>query len=68
MRESNTVKLLDVTTNNKLKFDERTSNVCIKAQRKLTVLIRIRKYLDFNNLRILFKIFFESQFKYCLLR
>ena len=30
------------------------SNVCKKAQRKLTVLTRIKKYLDF-----------DSQFKYC---
>ena len=27
--------------------------------------MRIRKYLDFNKTRILFKRFFESQFKYC---
>ena len=32
---------------------------------KLSALMRIRKYLDFNKTRILFKGFFESQFKYC---
>ena len=32
---------------------------------KFSVLMRIRKYLDFNKTRILFKGFFESQFKYC---
>ena len=37
----------------------------MKAQRKLSVLARIRKYLDFNKLRTIFKTFFESQFKYC---
>ena len=63
--ESRTVKLLGITIDNELKFDEHISNVCDKAQRKLTVLTRIKKYLDFNKLRLLFKTFFDSQFKYC---
>ena len=63
--ESRTVKLLGITIDNELKFDEYISNVCKKAQKKLTVLTRIKKYLDFNKLRLLFKIFFDSQFKYC---
>ena len=63
--ESRTVKLLGITIDNELKFDEYISNVCKKGQRKLTVLTRIKKYLDFNKLRHLFKTFFDSQFKYC---
>ena len=63
--ESRTVKLLGVTIDNELKFDEYISNVCKKAQRKLTVLTRIKKYLDFKKLRLLLKTFFDSQFKYC---
>ena len=63
--ESRTVKLLGITIDNELKHDEYISNVCKKAQRKLTVLTRIKKYLDFNKLRLLFKTFFDSQFKYC---
>ena len=39
--ESRTVKLLGITTDNELKFDEYISNVCQKAQTKLTVLKRI---------------------------
>ena len=46
--ESRTVKLLSVTIHNELKFDEYISNVCKKAQRKLTVLTRMKKYLDFK--------------------
>ena len=60
-----TVKLLGITIDNELKFDEHLTNICIKANRKLTVLTRMRKYLDFNKVRLLFKSFFESQFKYC---
>ena len=63
--ESRTVKLLGVTIDNELKFDEYTSSVCKKAQRKLAVLTRIKKYLDFKKLRLLLKTFFDSQFKYC---
>ena len=63
--ESRTVKLVRITIDNELKFDEHISNVYMKAQRKLTVLTRIKKYLDFDKLRTLFKTFFESWFKYC---
>ena len=63
--ESKTVKLLGITIDNELKFDEHISNVYMKAQRKLTVLMRMKKYQDFDKLRILFNTFFESQFKYC---
>ena len=63
--ESRTVKLLGITIDNELKFDVHISNICKKAQRKLTILMRLKKYVDFEKLRILFKTFFESQFKYC---
>ena len=39
--ESRTVKLLGITIDNELKLDEYISNICKKAQRKLTVLTRI---------------------------
>ena len=60
-----TVKLLEITINNELKFDEHLTNICLKANRKLTVFTKIRKYFDFNKVRLLFKSLFESQFKYC---
>ena len=63
--ETRTVKLLGITIDNDLKFDEHLNNVCLKANRKLSALMRKRKYLDFNKTRILFKGFFESHFKYC---
>ena len=40
--ESRTVKLLGATIDNELKFDEYISNVCKKAQRKLSVLTRTK--------------------------
>ena len=61
------VKLLGLTIDNELKFDVHLNNVCLKASRKLSALTRIRKYLNFNKTRVLFKGFFESQFKHCSL-
>ena len=63
--EARTVKLLGITIDNELKFDEHSNNVCLKANMKLSAVMRLRKYLHFNKTRILFKGCFESQFKYC---
>ena len=62
--ENRTVKLLGITIDNELKFDEHLSNVCLKANTKLSALMRIKKYSDFKKIRILFDGFFEAQFKF----
>ena len=62
---SKTVKLLDITIDNKLSFNEHVTNICKKANQKLHALARIAKYLDHNKLKIIMKTFFESQFNYC---
>ena len=61
--ESNKVKLLGVTVYNKLKFDSHVANICFKANQKLSILSRMAGLLTFDIKRILFKAFFESQFK-----
>ena len=66
--ETGTVKLLRRTIDNELKFDEHIKHVCLKANRKLSALMRIRRFLEFNKTRMLFKGYFESQFKYCPLK
>ena len=43
--ETRTVKILGITIDNKLKFDEHLHNVCLKANRKLSALMRIKKFL-----------------------
>ena len=63
--ESNDVKLLGIPLHNNLKFDKHVSNICSKANRKLSALTRVAKFLPFKKRRILFKAFNESQFKYC---
>ena len=59
------VKLLGVTIDNKLNFDEHVHKICKKASQKLHALARISKYLDKNKLRVIMKTFIESQFNYC---
>ena len=61
-----TVKLLGLSIYSRLKYDH-LRDICMKANRKLSVLARVREYLDIDTMRISFKTFFESQFKYCLL-
>ena len=60
-----TVKLLGVTINNTLKFNEHVDNIFKKGNNKLHALARIAKHPSPNKLRILMKTFIESQFNYC---
>ena len=46
-------------------FDSHISNICFKANQKLSVLSSLAGLLTFDRKRVLFKAFFESQFKYC---
>ena len=55
--ESNDVKLLGITLGNNLKFDKHVSNICSKANRKLSALTRVAKFLPFKKRLILFKAF-----------
>ena len=61
----NSVKLLGVTIDNELKFNEHISNICKKANQKLHALARVSKYMSQEKLRVLMKAFIESQFGYC---
>ena len=65
IQDSKEVYLLGVTIDNDLKFDKHISNLCLKANRKLSALRRMGRYLSFEKKRILYKSFVESQFKYC---
>ena len=51
--ELNNVKLLGVNIDRDLKFNGHMLNICSKANRKLTILSRMFKYLTFEKKRIL---------------
>ena len=59
------MKLLGVTIDNELKFDEHVSKLCKKASQKLHALARVSNYMSQDKLRMLMKAFVESQFGYC---
>ena len=61
----NSVKLLGVTIDNKLNFNNHVSIICKKTSQKLHALARISNLMNKDKLRILMKAFIESQFGYC---
>ena len=63
--ESYQEKLLGLTIDKNLNFNEHLSNVCKKASKKVTALARLAKIVPFEKKRLLFKSFIESQFSYC---
>ena len=58
-------KLLGITIDNKLTFDEHISRLCNKASQKLHALARIATYMNLSKRRIIMKAFISSQFGYC---
>ena len=58
---SSSVKLLGVTIDNKLNFDEHVTKLCKKASQKIHALARISNYMSQDKLRILMKAFIEFQ-------
>ena len=63
--KSDTEKLLGVKFDKKLTFDDHISDICKKADRKISVLARVRRYIVIATKRILMNDFFTSQFSYC---
>ena len=59
--EENKVKLLGITIDTELIVYSNILNICSKANKKLGVLCRLKK---FKQRRILFRWLFEAQFKY----
>ena len=58
-------KLLGVTLDSKLTFEQHVSNLCQKVSNKLYALSRIAHYMDHARLRMLMTSFINSQFQYC---
>ena len=59
------VKLLGITLDNELKFNEHVSNLCRKASQKIHALARVSRYMDIGKRRLIMKAFIESHFGYC---
>ena len=65
IKNSNCEKLLGITIDNQLSFNDHVSYLCKKASQKLHALCRISKYMKTDQLRITMNAFVNSQFGYC---
>ena len=58
-------KISDVKFNSKLRFDQRITDLCKRASRKIHVLARGTSFMNLSKRRFLMNSFFKSQFNYC---
>ena len=65
LKHSSHKKILGVTIDNKLSFDEHIINICKTANKKLNALSRINHYMKQNQKEILLSSFIISHFSYC---
>ena len=65
LKQSNHEKILVVTVDNKLSFDEHIINIYKTANKKLNALSRINHYMKQNQKKILLSSFIISHFSYC---
>ena len=65
IQNSTSQKLLGVTIDRHLNFNEHASNLCKTASLKIIALARIFPYITLNEKRTLMKAYFMSQFGYC---
>ena len=63
--KKNQVKLLGITIDNELKFDDHITKICCKANSKLSALSQLARYLSMKQKTLLYMSFIEAQFKYC---
>ena len=61
-------KLLGITTDNDLKFEDHINNICGKDSAKISALWRIAPYTDLAKRKQRINAFFKSQFSYSLLK
>jgi len=64
LKPSTTVKLLGITIDSKLSFKEHILDLCKKANWSVRCLFRIRKFLIFNQSKLLLNSFIISHFNY----
>ena len=63
IKSKNSVKLLEITLDNKLSFENHINSICKSASCQLNALFRLKNFLGFKEMKILI----YSNFNYCLL-
>ena len=59
------VKLLGITIDNQLRFDENIPNLCNKSSMKLNVINRLQKYINSQEIKTIINSFIYANFNYC---
>ena len=67
IKNTKSQKLLGVTIDKKLTFEEHVSKLCEKASRKINALARVFPFMTLGQRRTLMNAYFISQFNYCSL-
>ena len=67
IKASSSVRLLGVQIDDQLNFNLHITNVCRSAANQLNALIRLKRFLDFEEKKTLINSYFYSDFKYCAL-
>ena len=65
LENEKTVKPLGMKIDQNLDFEEHITSILKKGNNKLYALMRIKKYLSKDKLKLIMKTFIESQFNYC---
>ena len=65
LESQETVELLGMKIDQNLDFEEHINAVLKKGNQKLHALMRIKKYLSEEKLKLIMRTFIESQFNYC---
>ena len=65
IKASSSVKLLGVQIDDQPNFNLHISNICRSAANQLNALIRLKRFLDFEEKKTLINSYFYSYFNYC---
>ena len=65
LESEDSVELLGVQIDQNLNFEKHITSILKEANKKLHALMRIKRYLTQDKLRLIMKTFIESQFNYC---
>ena len=59
-------KLLGITLDSELKFEERMNKICNIVNKKLNALLRIGSHMSLDKRNMFLRVLIKSQFSYCL--
>ena len=65
IKSSDTVELCGITLDKNINFKRHIQNICRKANNKTKALLRIRKFLNLEQARVLAEAYVSSNFRYC---